>query len=521
MLIEHDYLYIPVVAEGEMQEFLMFHNEEKVFHVYVPCGVEGDDGNYRFNYLSPVPTDAWKGKEITFGGNYPESFFETITQGDELQYTKKIRALQEEPVATGRPLVHFTPPYGWMNDPNGLVYDNGVYHLFYQHNPFGTAWNNMSWGHATSKDLLHWEHKPVALLPDEKGAVYSGSGLLNEHGLLDLPKDALLFFYTVSGGSGDSAWSKGRTFHQAIAYSTDHGKTLHKLGKEIVPFMVKENRDPKVYWHEESQGYIMSLYLIDCAYAILRSTDLIHWEMTQKLQFETANECPDLRPVPIRGGGEKWMLFTASGEYFLGDFDGYRFTNLSESKSAYKTSLPYAGQTYNNAPGRVVLMHWLRTKNEGRLFTSMMGLPRELELIPMDGELVLAAHPIKEWKEAKSQKETLLAVTNRKQAFANVTVPAAIGMKVFLGEAKQLEFNFFGNLCSYDADTGLFICGEEKTLLEPSLAVLDIVLDRGILEVSAKQDTVLGFWELQKDDAVGEISVKANGGIQAEAWMVY
>lgn len=513
MLVEHNYIYIPVAVGGDKQEFMIFHNEELIFHVYVPCGKTADDGSYHFDYMSPVPADAWEGMEITFAGNYPDRFFSMISQGDELPYLKN--------GVDGHPLVHFAPPCGWMNDPNGLVYDNGIYHLFYQHNPFGTAWNNMSWGHAVSKDLLHWEHRPVALLPDEKGAVYSGSGLRNEQGLLDLPKDALLFFYTVSGGSGDSAWSKGKTFHQAIAYSTDHGKVLHKLGKEVVPFMVKENRDPKVYWHEESQGYIMSLYLIDNAYAILRSTDLLHWEMTQKLQFETANECPDLRPVPVQGGGEKWMFFTASGEYFLGDFDGYKFTNLSASKQAYKTSLPYAGQTYNNAPGRVILMHWLRTKNEGKLFTSMMGLPRELELIFMDGELVLSAHPVREWWEAKTYKETLFAITGRKHASAQMTSSAAVGMKVFLCEAKQFEFNFFGNICSYDAGSGIFTCGEEQNMLEIGLDVLDIVLDRGILEVSAKQDTVLGFWELGKDEAIGEISVKADYAIQAEAWMVY
>lgn len=510
MIIQQEYLYVPVAVDGEMREFYMYHEEKMVFCVYIPCGKSDKDGTYQYDYMSPVPTEAWKGLDISFGGEYPDSFFEAIYQGDVLL-----------PAISEKPIVHFTPANGWMNDPNGLVYDNGIYHLFYQHNPFGTAWNNMSWGHAVSKDLLHWEHRPVALLPDEKGTVYSGSGLINEQGLLDLPKDALLFFYTVSGGSGDSAWSKGKTFHQALAYSTDHGKTLHKLGKEIVPFMVKENRDPKVYWHEESQGYIMSLYLIDNAYAILRSTDLLHWEVTQKLQFETANECPDLRPVPIRGGGEKWMFFTASGEYFLGDFDGYRFTNLSASKMTYRTSLPYAGQTYNNASGRVVLMHWLRTKNAGRFFTSMMGLPRELELISMNGELVLAAHPIREWWDAKNPKETLFAITGRAQAFGQVVNSAAVGMKVFLCGARQLEFNFFGNLCSYDAGTGLFICGEEKTLLEPSLDVLDIVVDRGVLEVSAKQDTVLGFWELKKDEVAGEISVKANDNIQAEAWMVY
>lgn len=528
ILTERDFLYIPVASEGEKYEFFIYHDDEVIFHVHVPCGKIREDGSYDFDYFSPVPVKKWKGMTLSFGGDYPDSFFEAIYQGNEMMPIENRRSeakgscvTDEENETDGHPIVHFAPKNGWTNDPNGLVFDDGKYHLFYQHNPFGTEWNNMSWGHAVSHDLLHWEHMPVALLPDENGTIFSGSGLKNEQALLGLPKDALLFFYTAAGGSSDSPWSRGKNFHQAIAYSTDHGETLHKYGREIVPFMVKENRDPKVYWHEQSKGYVMSLYLIDCAYAILRSTDLLHWEMTQKLQFETANECPDLRPVPVQGGKEKWMLFTASGEYFIGDFDGYRFTNLSAPKFAYKTSLPYAGQTYNNAPGRVVLMHWLRTKNAGRLFTGVMGLPRELELIPVDGELVLAAHPVKEWKDVKTTKETLFAVTGKKQASGQLTSPAAVGMKIFMCGAKQLEINFCGNMASYDASTGIFTCREEETMLESGLDVLDIIFDRGILEVSAKQDTVLGFWELLKDDGVGEIVVRADDNIQAEAWMVH
>lgn len=322
------------------------------------------------DYYAPIPVTSWIGKSIRLEGDYPEAFYAKIKQADYLPESGQLH-----------PLMHFTPVNGWMNDPNGLVCQDGIYHLFYQHNAFGTAWDNMSWGHAVSKDLLHWEHRPMAILPDEDGTIFSGSGICNEQGFLELPEKALVFFYTSAGGSADSPWSEGGQFTQRIAYSIDNGATLHKKNQVIVPNLTEGNRDPKVYWHEESKGYIMSLYLRHHVYAILRSEDLEHWELTQKLPFVTARECPDLRPIPTEEGKEKWILFTASGEYFTGDFDGFRFTNLSGGHMAYQNELPYAGQTYSSLPERVVLMHWMRTENPEKYYTGMMGIPRELTLI--------------------------------------------------------------------------------------------------------------------------------------------
>lgn len=344
------------------------------------------------------------GRTLTLSAEFPAGFEDAVTQTDDLPVSSEVH-----------PAVHFTANAGWINDPNGLVYDNGTYHLYYQHNPFGVNWNNMSWGHATSTDLLHWTRLPVAMLPDEEGTIFSGCGLTNEHRdeiqaaadsnlYRSLPKDALLFFYTAAGGSHDSACSEGKDYTQHTAYSTDHGLTLQKLPGAVVPFLKTDNRDPKVYWHEKSKAFIMSLYLKGTEYAILRSTDMLHWEITQQLTFETANECPDLRPISTPDGTEKWIFYTASSEYFIGDFDGFRFTNYSAGKRASYTELAYAGQTYNNAPDRIVLIQWLRTQNPERLYTGMLTLPRELELIKQDGEWILAQHPVHEWFDAKKQR---------------------------------------------------------------------------------------------------------------------
>lgn len=460
------------------------------------------------------------GRTLTLSAEFPAGFEDAVTQTDDLPVSSEVH-----------PAVHFTANAGWINDPNGLVYDNGTYHLYYQHNPFGVNWNNMSWGHATSTDLLHWTRLPVAMLPDEEGTIFSGCGLTNEHRdeiqaaadsnlYRSLPKDALLFFYTAAGGSHDSACSEGKDYTQHTAYSTDHGLTLQKLPGAVVPFLKTDNRDPKVYWHEKSKAFIMSLYLKGTEYAILRSTDMLHWEITQQLTFETANECPDLRPISTPDGTEKWIFYTASSEYFIGDFDGFRFTNYSAGKRASYTELAYAGQTYNNAPDRIVLIQWLRTQNPERLYTGMLTLPRELELIKQDGEWILAQHPVHEWFDAKKAANTLFHAADTTSCQAELTSPAAVGIDVSLGSTGKVSFSILGNVCAYDAATGIFTCADKATQLPAGLTELHLIADRGILELSAKQDTVIAYWELPDDRTCGTITVNADTPICAEAWTV-
>lgn len=157
----------------------------------------------------------WKGEEIVVEGEVPESFMEAVALSNELPW-----------IPHKKPLIHFSPNTGWVNDPNGMIYQDGVYHLFFQHNPCDTRWQNMSWGHAVSRNLLHWEQKGDAIFPDEDGTMFSGCGIVNEQEKFGLPKDAEIFFYTCAGGM--SEWSKGKKFVQKIAYSTDRGETFFK-----------------------------------------------------------------------------------------------------------------------------------------------------------------------------------------------------------------------------------------------------------------------------------------------------
>ena len=164
LTIKHPFLCLPVVSHPKDTRVLkLFDGEKLLLCVYFPFGeAAADNGTYSYEYLSPLPVSEWMGRTLTLSAEFPAGFENAVTQTDELPVSDEVH-----------PAVHFTANAGWINDPNGLVYDNGTYHLYYQHNPFGVNWNNMSWGHATSTDLLHWTRLPVAMLPDEEGTIFS------------------------------------------------------------------------------------------------------------------------------------------------------------------------------------------------------------------------------------------------------------------------------------------------------------------------------------------------------------
>ena len=449
--IEHSFLLIPVKIKKEAERLSFYLEEQKVLEYRIFPVEEGETADY----YAPIPVTSWIGKSIRLEGDYPEAFYAKIKQADYLPESGQLH-----------PLMHFTPVTGWMNDPNGLVCQDGIYHLFYQHNAFGTAWDNMSWGHAVSKD---------------------------------------------------SPWSEGGQFTQRIAYSIDNGATLHKKNQVIVPNLTEGNRDPKVYWHEESKGYIMSLYLRHHVYAILRSEDLEHWELTQKLPFVTARECPDLRPIPTEEGKEKWILFTASGEYFTGDFDGFRFTNLSGGHMAYQNELPYAGQTYSSLPERVVLMHWMRTENPEKYYTGMMGIPRELTLIKGEEGFILRQSVIREWKE---QRVSVREEKKRKQWEEESVRDAALELQLNIQDASVLSVTIYGQKISYQREEGILCVNGDVCKVKEELRDLSILVDREILEVAANEDTLLYFFETDLQDLAGKINVETDQNVDSYLWKV-
>ncbi len=307
----------------------------------------------------------------------------TFSEADELCFAD----LYGEPL---RPQVHFTTKNGWSNDPNGLVYNDGVYHLFYQHNPADIRWGNMHWGHAISRDLIHWEEQAIALFPDQRGTMFSGSAVPDVANALGKNADgqtAIALFYTTTD-----------PFCQNLSYSTDGLKTLvHHAGNPVVPHIVGSNRDPKVVYCPEWQCYLMALYLAEADYALLRSTDLVNWTQFQQITLPGDNECPDLFCLQNDAGERRWVLMGAHNQYLVGRLEQGRFvSNQPVLKNHYGTCA-YAGQTFSNLPhGRVVRMEWGRWEAPAERFCSQMNIPLELSLCTIDGIDYLQANPVKE-----------------------------------------------------------------------------------------------------------------------------
>lgn len=296
-----------------------------------------------------------------------------------------------------RPAAHFTAPSGWINDPNGLVYYKGLYHLFYQHNPVGNGWGNMHWGHAVSEDLFTWRDLPEALFPDAMGTMFSGSAFVdfeNVSGLGSREDPALLLFYTAAGGT--SELSAGKRYTQCLAWSRD-GLHFTKYEKNpVLPHIAGENRDPKVCACAETGGYVMALYLEGCTYGIYGSEDLLSWQEICRIDLPGDSECPDFHPITAPDGSRLWLLSGAAGKYILGRFDGKCFVPQSPVRSHVgEGNCSYAAQTFSAVPdGRILRLAWDRAKIPNSPFQSAMTAPVELSVAEYGGELWLAAKPI-------------------------------------------------------------------------------------------------------------------------------
>lgn len=316
-----------------------------------------------------------------------------------------------------RPQFHFTARSGWLNDPNGLVFFRGCYHLFYQHNPFGTQWGNMTWGHAVSDDLVHWKHLPNALEPDAMGTMYSGSAVVdwsNSCGLQTGSEPVLAALYTAAG----EQVAPGLPFVQCLATSQDGGMTWIKWpGNPVLGQIGQGDRDPKVFWHEPTQRWVMVLYVgepgaaqIVHAIHVLTSTNLQRWEFQSRI--EGFYECPDLFELPVEGqpGERHWVLMGADGRYVLGAFDGRQFTVHSGKHVSDWGFHFYAAQTYSDIPasdGRRILIGWMRGGQYPDMpFNQQMTFPRSLTLQPTPCGPRLAMAPVREIDRLVTQRRT-------------------------------------------------------------------------------------------------------------------
>ena len=303
-----------------------------------------------------------------------------------------------------RPSYHFTPLYGWMNDPNGMVYKDGEYHLYFQYNPYGSKWGNMHWGHAVSKDLLHWENLEPAIARDTMGHIFSGSSVVDKRNTAGFGKDAIIAIYTNNSVNHDEV--------QCVAYSNDNGRTFTKYegNPVLTPFDgLKDFRDPKVFWYEKNKSWYM-IVSADKETRFYRSKNLKQWTYVSAFgkgmgQQPCQYECPDFFQLPVNGDKKnmKWVMtmninpgciFGGSAtEYFVGDFDGKQFTcpDANEVKWLDYGKDHYATVTFSNTADRVLAITWMSNWEYANITPFKQnrganGLPRELNLYEKDGK---------------------------------------------------------------------------------------------------------------------------------------
>ena len=388
---------------------------------------------------------------------------------------------------THRPQFHFTPKYNWTNDPNGLVYYEGEYHLFFQHNPTGITWGNMTWGHAISTDLVHWTQLEHALHPDELGTIFSGSAVVdwnNSAGFQTGDEKTLVVFYTSAG-------EDPVPFTQSIAYSNDRGRTWNKYEENpVIGHIRAHNRDPKVFWHAPSEQWIMALYLDANDYTIYGSQDLKTWQQLCDLSLPGVSECPDLFELSVDGdpGNTRWIYWGANGGYLLGHFDGRTFTAETDVLNAEHGPNGYAAQTWSDAPdGRLLQISWMRGgKYPAMPFNQQMSFPVELNLRTTSAGIRLCREPISEigllhhethqWDDhALVPGEDLVPATNS-QLFD-------IRLEIELRDAKAFGVKIRG--IDLRLENGLISFQGTEAALAPidGRLVLQLLVDRSSLEV--------------------------------------
>ena len=402
---------------------------------------------------------------------------------------------------TYRPQFHFTPRENWTNDPNGLVYYDGEYHLFFQHNPEGINWGNMTWGHAVSPDLVHWTQLDHAIYPDEHGTIFSGSAVFdseNTSGFQSGPHPPLVCVYTYAGEFG----TPKRPFTQAIAYSTDRGRTFTKYeGNPVVENLGPGNRDPKVFWHRPTQKWVMVLYVGTRGhFVILGSNDLKTWERLSDITFPDGHECPELFELPIDGDPDntRWILWEGGGRHRIGRFDGVTFTPESDVLPSEWGRNCYAGQTWNDVPdGRRIFIAWMNGGSyPGMPFNQQMTFPRVFSLRSTAAGPRLYALPVAEIETSRE---------SRGHWEGEPLEPGANLLEDLEGELWDIDavlrpqngarvvLNVRGTPIVYNAAEATLSCMDKSAAvpLEDGVLALRVLVDRTSIEVFANEGRVV------------------------------
>lgn len=430
---EGQYLMLPVQETNDDARINILADGKLEETIYVRLAKSRSD------YSVPFDLTPYKGKEVILDIVTPQGR-NSVREAKEDVFIKGI-TLTDNPDFSDkeskyRPAYHHTPVYGWMNDPNGMFYKDGVWHLYYQYNPYGSKWQNMTWGHSTSTDLINWKHEPIALRPDGLGSIFSGSSVIDHKNTAGFGEDAVVALYTSAGTSQ----------MQSLAYSDDNGITFHKLPSNPILTLESEARDPNMFWNEKTGEWNLVLaHALDHEMLFFTSPDLKTWTLQSAFgkglgAQDGVWECPDLFELKVGDSNEKkWVLicninpggpFGGSGiQYFTGDWDGKTFTVDTDSNGEVATKwLDYGKDNYalvswSDAPDdRRTAIGWMSNWQYAAevptmQFRSANTLPREIGLFRgNDGQIYASSVPSPELESLRGKQ-----VINKKNVNLNKT----------------------------------------------------------------------------------------------------
>ena len=412
------YMVIPVRESNDEVTLTIEKGGETLYVADIRLAGEGEEADYC------VPLDLGY-----FGASKRDVRFSGISAAQAWKLISFSDFPPEIPDEKYRPVYHHTPPYGWMNDANGLFFKDGLYHLYYQYNPFACVWGNMHWGHSVSRDLVHWEHKPVALYRDSYGHIFSGSSVVDYDNTAGFGAGAVIAFYTSYNTEREYVQT------QCLAYSLDDGMTFTKYAGNpvLVPFDgIKDFRDPKVFWYAPENKWIM-IVSADREMRFYCSRNLKEWEYmsswgegygVQPHQFE----CPDFFRLTTEEGESKWVMIVnvnpgcffggSATQYFVGDFDGREFTCDSPKETVKWLDWGkdhYATVCFSNTGDRVIAVPWMSNWQYGTIvptkyFRSANAMPRQLGLFRDGGEFYVSAYPVEELSVLEKESRTVSGI---------------------------------------------------------------------------------------------------------------
>lgn len=519
LMLQNNYLNFPVkrTARERLVSFIVDGKKVREFSIRLT-----DDEPDYWVYLD---ISDFKGKEVTVNidkydpqstRGFDMAFQADSFPGQENLYKEKLR-----------PQFHFTSKRGWNNDTNGMVYYDGEYHMFYQHNPFGWPWGNMTWGQAVSTDTIHWKELGDAIHPDELGTIFSGSAVVdhkNTSGFQTGDEKPIVCFYTSAGG--ENPWSKDQPFTQSIAYSNDRGRTFTKYeGNPIIGHIRGGNRDPKIIWHEPTNKWVMVLFVEEGDMDFFASTDLKNWTKTSRLK--SFHECPELFELPVDGdeNNKKWVLYGAAGQYFVGEFDGKEFKPENKAIRFSYGNAFYASQTFSDIPqedGRRIMMGWGQVPMPGMPWNQMITFPVVLTLKSTDQGIRMFAEPVEEVKKLHRKKHSWNSET-----ITETKTLSGIGGELFhikvvfeVGDASSFGLIIREYNITYDVKKSRIVCTGPKSEIGPEKfskphsaplkpvdgnVTVEILVDRTMVEVfpnNGRYYFPLGAYLVDRDPAI-------------------